>query len=65
MFNDFHQPAFCQINVSGSVSSKYLIEAVNIIENAVPQPTYYTPQNIVDFINKDCVIINPPFNVQK
>ena len=63
MLNDFRQPAFCQTNVSGSASSNYLVEAAKIIENAVPQPTYYTPKNVVDLINKNLLIINPPFNV--
>ena len=65
MLNEFRPPAFCQTDVSGSVSSNYLLEAANIIQNAAPKPTYYTPQNVVDLINKDCIIINPPYNVKK
>lgn len=63
--SDFRQPAFCQTDVSGSVSSNYLIEAANIIKNDTPRPTYYTPKNVVDLINKDCIIINPAYNVEK
>lgn len=56
---------FFDINFSGSVSSKYLIESAEIIINATPKPSYYTPKSVIDFINKDCIIANPPFDVKK
>jgi hypothetical protein len=51
--------------VSGSASSNYLIEAAKLILKATPKPAYYTPKNVIDFVNKDCIIINPPYNVEK
>ena len=41
--------------VSGSASPGFIADAVNELL------TYYTPQSIVDFINTNCIIRNPPF----
>jgi hypothetical protein len=46
-------------NVSGSASSGFLTDAVNELL------TYKTPKAIVDLINRNLIIANPPYNVKK
>ena len=41
--------------VSGSASPGFLLDAVNKLF------TYKTPKNVIDFINKSCIIGNPLF----
>lgn len=65
MNNELRQPAFCQTDVNGSASSNYLIEAANIILEASPKPTYYTPKKVVDLINLQIIISNPPYDTNK
>ncbi len=40
----------------------FLKEVTDKLVSSIPEPTYYTTQEVIDFINCQTIIANPPYD---
>ncbi len=55
-------PAIGNTIVNGSASGGFIKDATDKLIASIPEPTYYTPKAVIDFINCQTIIGNPPYD---